>query len=290
MKAALLGDNIGPSLTPSQHEAEGAALGLDYRYHRIDTSGRQLASADLQDILRTSEENGLVGLNVTHPYKSVVVDLLNHLEGPAKDLLTVNTVVLRDGKRVGYNTDYGGFRRAIQSQIGSIIGHTVLQCGAGGAGASVALALADLGIAQLIVVDPVVQRANELKTRLNALRPWLVVTVNASVEGIPFEHVSGAVNCTPLGMAEHPGFAFDPWYLPRQAWVADIVYFPRRTAFLKLAEAHGCRVMDGTTMALWQAVEAFQLLTGHTPDADRMKRSLQALLQQDNDFKKELSA
>jgi quinate/shikimate dehydrogenase (NAD+) len=286
MKAALLGDNIGPSLTPSQHEIEGAALGLDYRYHRIDTGGQKLTAADLQNILTGAEESGLVGLNVTHPHKSVVVDLLHRLEGPAKDLQTANTVVLRDGEWIGYNTDYGGFRKATQSQIGSIKGDTVLQCGAGGAGASVALALADLGIKQLIVVDPAGNRAGDLKSKLNRLRPYLTVIASTSVEGLPFQTISGAINCTPLGMAEHPGMPFDPKLLPRHSWVADIVYFPQRTAFLDLAETHGCRVMDGTAMALWQAVEAFQLLTGYTPDADRMKYSLQALLQQDDGAQK----
>jgi citrate synthase len=286
MKAALLGDNIGPSLTPSQHEIEGAALGLDYRYHRIDTGGQKLSVADLQNILETAEENGLVGLNVTHPHKSVVVDLLHRLEGPAKDLQTANTVVLRDGEWIGYNTDYGGFRKAVESQIGSIKGHTVLQCGAGGAGASVALALADLGIKQLIIVDPAGKRAADLKSKLNRLRPYLAVIAATSVDGLPFKTISGAINCTPLGMAEHPGMPFDPTLLPRHTWVADIVYFPQRTAFLDQAEAHGCRVMDGTTMALWQAVEAFQLLTGYAPDADRMRYSLQALLQQDDSTQK----
>ncbi|MBO6892437.1 MAG: shikimate dehydrogenase [Roseibium sp.] len=290
MKAALVGDHIGPSLTPAQHELEGAALGLDYRYGRIDTGGRKLSRADLAQILSDAEADGLVGLNVTHPHKSTVVELLHRLEGPANELLTANTVVLQAGERIGFNTDYGGFRRAIQSEIASIAGNTVVLCGAGGAGASVALALADLGVDTLFIIDPVLERAKGLKTRLNMLRPWLQTLAAESIDGVPFDQVSGAVNCTPLGMASHPGMAFDPWLLSRATWVADIVYFPRKTAFLKLAEAHGCRVMDGTKMALWQAVEAFRLLTGHEPDVDRMKATLEGLLQQDRNENKETAA
>ncbi|MCV0425131.1 MAG: shikimate dehydrogenase [Roseibium sp.] len=287
MKAALLGDNIGPSLTPAQHEIEGAALGIQYDYHRIDTGGQKLSGAALEGILADAEKMGLVGLNVTHPHKSAVVDFLHRLEGPAKDLETVNTIILRDGMRVGHNTDYSGFRQAVQGKIGSIKGHSVLQCGAGGAGASVALALADLGIERLIIVDQVEQRARDLKSKLNTLRSWLPVVTASGVEDVGFETVAGAVNCTPLGMAEHPGMVFDPWRLRPQAWVADIVYFPRKTDFLKRARKHGCRVMDGTAMALWQAVGAFQLLTGHAPDAERMKNALETLLAQNIDHEKE---
>lgn len=290
MKAALLGDHIGPSLTPAQHELEGAALGLDYRYTRIDTGGRKLSRADLGRVFSEAEADGLVGLNVTHPHKSAVVECLHRLEGPARELEAANTVVLRAGERIGYNTDYGGFRRAIQNEFAPITGDKVVLCGAGGAGASVALTLADLGIETLFVIDPVAERAKGLKTRLNTLRPWLQIIAAESVDGVPFELVTGAVNCTPLGMASHPGMAFDPWLLNREAWVADIVYFPQETAFLKLAKAHGCRVMDGTAMALWQAVEAFRLLTGHEPDPERMKATLEGLLQQTGDEKEDTAA
>ncbi len=290
MKAALLGDHIGPSLTPAQHELEGAALGFDYRYGRIDTGGKQLSRGDLQKILENAEADGFLGLNVTHPHKAAVAAILDRLEGPARDLETANTIVFKDRERIGHNTDYGGFRNAVENIIGPIKGDTVLLCGAGGAGASVALALADLEIASLFIVDPTAERANDLATRLRALRPGLEVIASKRVEGIPIKQVSGAVNCTPLGMASHPGLAFDPRLLDHTAWVADIVYFPRKTAFLMLAKAHGCRVMDGTTMALWQAVEAFRLLTGHEPDANRMKATLEGLLQQNNNGTEETAA
>lgn len=290
MRAALLGDHIGPSLTPAQHELEGAALGLDYRYSRIDTGGKKLSPADLDQFLVDAEADGLVGLNVTHPHKSAVVEFLHRLEGPAKELETANTVVLRAGERIGYNTDYGGFRRAIQRKIASIAGDSVILCGAGGAGASVALALADLGVGSLFIIDPVAKRASDLEVRLKKLRPRLQTVASENVDSVPFDRVSGAVNCTPLGMASHPGMAFDPRLLNRAAWAADIVYFPQNTAFLQLAEAHGCQVMDGTTMALWQAVEAFRLITGHEPDAERMKATLEGLLQQNNNENRETAA
>ena len=90
--------------------------------------------------------------------------------------------------------------------------------------------------------------------------------------------VDGAVNATPLGMASYPGMAFDPADLPPHAWVADIVYFPRETALTQAAAARGLRVMTGGAMALYQAVAAFELITGHKADADRMARTFEHLI------------
>ena len=290
MKAALLGDNIGASLTPSLHEAEGAALGLSYSYGRIDTAGKTLSAADLQGVLKLAEVDGYSGLNITHPHKTVAASAVDQLEGVAEDLGSVNTILFKNGKCLGYNTDYGGFQSAFDQRFGVKQNETVLLCGAGGAGSAVALALADLGFDRLVLVDPDLNKAVELKSRLEALRPSIFVSASAGVRDVPFEYLSGAVNCSPLGMTGRPGLAFDPSLLSRKAWVVDIVYFPQKTAFLKIAEAHGCQTMGGADMALWQAVEAFELLTGAKPDPRRMKHTMDWLLQNGSEAEQGRSA
>ncbi|NNF71802.1 MAG: shikimate dehydrogenase, partial [Rhodobacteraceae bacterium] len=109
MRAALVGGGIAASLTPAMHEAEGAAQGMAYRYERYDTATEPWNARTLAEILEHAESEGLCGLNVTHPHKTCVGACLDALEGPAGELGTVNTVVLRDGKRIGHTTDYSGF-------------------------------------------------------------------------------------------------------------------------------------------------------------------------------------
>jgi shikimate dehydrogenase len=81
----------------------------------------------------------------------------------------------------------------------------------------------------------------------------------------------GLVHCTPTGMAKHPGLPLDAGFLHPGLWVSEIVYFPLETALLREARRIGCRTLDGGGMAVFQAVEAFRLFTGLTPDAARMQ-------------------
>ncbi|PSL21368.1 shikimate dehydrogenase [Shimia abyssi] len=279
MKAALIGDHIGPSLTPALHEAEGAALGLGYHYERIDTGGTQLDGPALRALLTEAQANKYCGLNITHPYKELAATLVDHLEGPARDLEVINTVLFRDGRWIGHNTDYCGFRGALLGGIGRVEGQNILLSGAGGAGRAVALALADCGAARVCIFDPKPGKAKEVTSRLSSLRPKTHWYASSILDAISMNTISGFVNCTPLGMASHPGMAIDPSLLPPDAWIADIVYFPPETTLLKTARRQGRPVMNGTAMALWQAVEAFALITGHAPNHDRMARHLNTLLE-----------
>jgi len=89
---------------------------------------------------------------------------------------------------------------------------------------------------------------------------------------------SGLVNATPVGMHKYPGSPFDTRLLRREQWVADVVYFPLETELIRDARALGCRVLTGGGMAVFQAVRAFELFTGATPDPEAMHRTfLEAL-------------
>lgn len=270
--AGLIGDGIGPSLTPDVHMIEGKALGLQYTYARFDTSG----SETLETALRTARTRGYAGLNITHPHKKSVVGYLDQLEGIASEIKTVNTVVFRDGQATGWNTDYLGFKQALAHHIGSIEGQFVHVVGAGGAGLAVVLALLDSGAARVAISDLSRSSAEALMADVRAIRP------QAFLEPVDLaltpDGAHGIVNCTPMGMVDHPGAAVDPTRYHLDAWVADIVYFPQDTLLVQTARNAGMRIMDGSGMALWQAVEAFQLITGHKPDALRMQASLQRLL------------
>ncbi len=270
--AGLVGDGIGPSLTPDLHMAEGRELGLHYEYKRFNASDQET----LTKTLSIAAKNGFAGLNVTHPFKQSVVEHLHSLEGICQQMQTANTVVFEQGKAIGWNTDYLGFKEALSRQIGSVEGQFIQVLGAGGAGLAVVLAILDSGAKRVAISDQNVARAEDFLSAVLAIRP------NADLELVALDSfpqsVDGIVNCTPMGMASHPGVAVDPTLYKNRTWVADIVYFPQQTQFLQKAKTAGMRTMDGTGMALWQAVHAFKLITGHAPNAPRMQATLMRLL------------
>ncbi|MDM8167876.1 shikimate dehydrogenase [Roseovarius sp.] len=269
LRLGLVGRGIQLSRTPAMHEAEAAAHGLRCRYVLLDSDAG--AGDDLAAILDRAEADGFAGLNVTFPYKQAVMDHLDGVSEAAERIGAVNTVVFRDGGRFGHNTDFRGFSESVRRGLQSAAMDRVLLLGAGGAGAAVGFALADLGVNRLMIADT---------------RPGAAAALAGAI-GMPAEAVEdvpravgladGIVNATPVGMAKLPGTPVSPALLQPRHWVADIVYFPLETELLKAARGTGCRVLSGAGMAVFQAVRAFELFTGRTADPDRMRQTFQRL-------------
>ena len=270
VRVGLIGTGIGGSLSPAMHEAEGAANGLDYSYERFDLAGAADPDAALKAALDEAEGRGFAGVNVTHPFKQAVIDHLHALSPEAQALGAVNTVVFGHGRRTGHNTDCTGFARGFSGQLSDAALHEVVQLGAGGAGLAVAHALLTLGTERLTLVD-------RQPTRSAAAGRALAERFGKSriqVADDPAEALAtadGLVNATPVGMAAYPGIPLRPELLRPSLWVADVVYVPLDTELLQAARAMGCRVCDGGGMAVFQAVEAFELFTAIAPDSRRMQ-------------------
>lgn len=277
IRTGLIGEGIAGSLTPAMHEAEAAALGLDCAYTRFDTATEDYRGKPLEALLDAAQDQGFAGVNVTHPFKAQAVGMMDMLSDAARDLGAVNTVLFKGAKRIGHNTDFTGFGRAFDEGLGNAAKDNVVQFGAGGAGSAVALALLDGGVGRLRIVDPQPGRAQALVDRLQTLRPEASLIAKESFEQDCVKNVCGVVNATPLGMDGHPGMAVDPEWLPKSAWVADIVYFPLETAFLACARKAGLRVMTGGGMAVHQAAAAFTHFTGLAADPARMAASFEQL-------------
>lgn len=274
----LIGSGIGGSLTPAMHEQEGRTLGLNYVYRRIDLQALQLEPAALPDLLVAAERMGYDGLNITYPCKQAVIPLLDELHPDARALGAVNTVVLKDGRRIGYNTDGSGFARAFQRGLPGAPLERVVQLGAGGAGAAVAHAALAMGAQMLTLFDSDATRAATLAADLGARFPGRTVTSGGDLRET-LGAASGLIHATPTGMAKLPGLPLPADYLHKELWVAEIVYFPLETELLKTARALGCRTVSGGGMAVCQAVDALRIFTGREPDAERMFAHFQSLLE-----------
>ncbi|AOJ04026.1 MULTISPECIES: shikimate dehydrogenase [Burkholderia] len=273
----LIGSGIGGSLSPAMHEEEGRRQGYNYVYRRIDLDALRLSVDALPELLTAAERMGYDGLNITHPCKQRVIELLDELSPDAAALGAVNTVRFADGRRIGHNTDWSGFAKAFARGLPGAPLERVVQLGAGGAGAAVAHAALTMGAAELALFDVDPMRARTLADQLQARFPQAGLSAGGSLADA-LANANGLIHATPTGMLKHPGLPLPAELLHRDLWVADIVYFPLETELIRTAHALGCKTLPGGGMAVYQAVDAFEIFTGRAPDAMRMLEHFQALV------------
>jgi shikimate dehydrogenase len=270
MLVGLIGINIGQSLAPALHEDAFAAAGMTGHYHLMDADTPRKRS--LPDLLAAVRQSGFGGVNVTFPFKEAVIPLLDEVSAEAREIGAVNTVVFdAAGRTSGHNTDRSGFRAAFLESFGAEAarGKPVLLLGAGGAGRAVAFALKDLGAAPIRIFDRDGERARSLCADLGCGEVLDAPEPAAAAS-------AGIVNATPIGMTGHDGLPMTPDVVRAGQFVADVIYTPLETDFLKAAKARGARTMGGGGMCVHQAVDAFQHFTGRTPDIARLKRTFAA--------------
>ncbi|AXG83008.1 shikimate dehydrogenase [Streptomyces paludis] len=267
----LIGAGIGPSLSPALHQREADRHGLRLLYRTIDITELGVAPEAVGELVRAARALGFDGLNITHPCKQLVIRHLDELSPGAEALGAVNTVVLRDGRAIGHNTDVTGFAESFARGLLGVPTGRVVQLGAGGAGAAVAHALLTLGTDRLAVSDTDPGRAAALaaalRTRFGADRATALAPDELADA---MSRADGLVHATPTGMADHPGLPLPAALLRPELWVAEVVYRPLDTALLRLARRTGCATLDGGAMAVFQAADAFRLFTGLEPHPERM--------------------
>lgn len=275
----LIGDGVIPSLSPALHEQEADQHGLRYLYRPLDLETMGRRPEEVGAIVREAAALGYTAFNITHPCKQTVLASLDEVSEDARRLGAVNTVLVREGRFIGHNTDFSGFATGMASGLPGADLTRVVQLGAGGAGSAVAYALLAAGAKALDIVDVSLERAAERAGSLAALFPDVEVNP-APTTALPdlMAQATGLVQCTPIGMHHHPGLPLDANLLRPDLWVADIIYRPVRTELVEAATALGCQVLDGGHMAVGQAVDAFRLITGLQPDRDRMRAHFLSLL------------
>ena len=255
------------------HQAALRRLRLDACYRAFEIDPAQVRTA-----LRALPLFGFWGVNVTIPYKEKVLSLLDAVDAEAAAIGAVNTVVVREGRLIGYNTDAEGFRRAVEvAGRTGLNGARVLVVGAGGAARAVAFACLARGCHSLLIANRSVARARTLSSALRANFPAADIATVATGGQAWLRQASDCgvvVNTTPLG-----GRPDDPLPVPRAALrrdqtVVDIVYRPRRTPLLSAAAAAGARTVDGLQMLLHQGELAFTLWTGRDAPTAVMRRAL----------------
>jgi len=230
------------------------ALSLDAAYVR-------LAASTAEEALSTAREIGIKGLNITSPFKSEVVPLLDEVEPGARKVGSVNTVITRDGRFVGYNTDVAGVIGALRESDFEPEGKKAVVIGAGGAGRAAALALQASGV-RVVLVNRTGEKAFEAARILGC-------------DALPLEHIADGLEGAHLLVSciSSNGRLISPSLLSSGLTVLEADY-GRPTALLRDATDAGCRLIDGRLWLLHQAVPAFTLATGKEAPVAEMRKAL----------------
>ena len=241
-------------------------------YQLIEVEGA--AREELRLLLDGVRRLGFAGVNITFPYKEAVVSLLDELSPGARAIGAVNTVVVRDGRLIGYNTDTTGFARAITELVRDPAQSRVAVIGAGGVGKAIVFALAATGVSEIRIFDTDRAKTEQLAAQLKShgeARP--ADSVEDAMRG-----ATGVVNGSPVGMLPNRGTPVPDALLHKGVWVADAVYTPLWTPLLNAAKAKGAEVMTGRELAVYQAADAFELFTGLRPSAVEMGNAFDAVM------------
>jgi shikimate dehydrogenase len=271
-KFGLIGYPLGHSLSTYIHDAGFKSSGFtDYTYELLETHPESLV-----DRIKFLKYGGYLGFNVTIPLKLPICVFLDEIDNSADLVGAVNTVVINSDKTLkGYNTDITGFVNAIPSDV-ILNGKTAGILGTGGAARAAIAGLITKGVKNFKIYTRNIPNSVELTNYLEKKYPEVKFNPYQIEYIRSLEDVDILVNCTPIGMKGR-GAGYSPveepelCTLPKHAVVYDVVYNPRKTVLIKLAEKNGYRTVLGLDMLIYQAMEAQKIWTGKTPDFKDMK-------------------
>ena len=260
----LIGYPLGHSLSPVFQQAALDYYELKFKYELWPTTSDELPS-----LVSRIREFGYLGANVTIPHKVEIMALLDEIDDVAKTIGAVNTIVKKDEKLIGYNTDAFGFLKPLLELAKfKPSGARVLLLGAGGAARSACYALLNAGVTHLVLANRTLSNAERLacesqKFLENAKSAQINFVTLADPKLNTYARSADLiVNATSIGM-RHSSFAQESLLMPQQisedTLVYDLVYNPRETQLLRNAKDAGARTLEGIPMLVYQGAESFEL-------------------------------
>ena len=273
-KFGLIGYPLGHSMSAVIHKAGFESLGVDASYEILETSPENLI-----DRIKDLKRNGYSGFNVTIPHKVPMALFVESIDKYADITGAINTVkVNSDRSFTGYNTDVLGFEAAIPNSV-NLSGKKAALLGTGGASRAAVLGLSDKGISEVDVYTRNIPNAIDYMAYLRRKFPQITFNVYQIDRIKDLSKYDILVNTTPIGMLGRsadltPVENYMLKTLPPHAVVYDVIYNPRKTILLKLAEDLGLQTINGSDMLIYQAVAAQKIWFGRTPDFTAMKLAL----------------
>ncbi|MGN0151313.1 MAG: shikimate dehydrogenase [Wujia sp.] len=255
-KIGIFGNPIRHTLSPVIHDTLSDALGIDERYLVFQVEN------DLGAHVKSAFEHGILGLNITVPYKQEVMEYLDGIDEAAHEIGAVNTLVRTERGYRGYNTDMPGLARALESEDIMLQGKKVIMLGAGGAARAVAYMCMKYGAELTYIVNRTYDNAEKIAEDMNkAFGCNGMIPVAASEYNTIPKGQYLFIQCSSVGLHEGDGLPVvdDETFYEMAECGVDLIYNPSETPFLKLLKKKGVKAVNGLKMLLYQGVMAYEL-------------------------------
>ena len=259
-KYLVIGNPIEHSLSPKLHNYWIKKNNIEAVYDK-----KQINESDIEFVIDEIKNEKINGINVTVPFKKLVIPFMDELSSEANESQSVNTIYLQNGKVIGHNTDISGFELGIKYSKYDVKNKIVFILGAGGVVSSIIIALKKMGAAKIIISNRTKTKAEDLKKIFNELEiiDW---------EKTPnFDMI---INATSIGLKNEEGINLDYTSVGHNKFFYDLIYNPKETIFLKRAKLFGNKAENGKMMFIYQAHQAFTVWHKLMPDINEETMNL----------------
>lgn len=264
----LMGDPVEHSLSPAMQNAAFGHLNLNYAYMAF-----RIAIENLKDALVGAKTLNILGLNITMPLKTRVIEFLDEIDQSAQSVGAVNTVLQKNGRLIGYNTDGIGALNVLESSGTEVAHGKIVILGAGGASRAVGHALGEKA-EKIIIMNRTAEKARAIVEELNRIYGEKFRHGELTARCLQEELLDAdvVVNATSVGMRPHENETLiGKEFLRSDLTVFDLVYNPLKTRLLQEAEAAGAKTVDGLSMLISQGALSFEIWTGRKAPIDVMR-------------------
>ena len=253
-KFLVIGNPIDHSLSPKLHNYWIKKNNIDAIYEK-----QKLEESDLKNLIFQVKEKRINGINITVPFKKLVIPYLDELTLEAKKTQSVNTIYLENNKVLGHNTDVGGFEISIYKSNIDLTNKNVLILGAGGVAPSIIYALTKMNVSKITLSNRTKEKANNLNN--------IFKEINV-IEWGELSNFDMIINATSLGLKKEDKLNFDFSSINKNKFFYDVIYNPKETNFLKTGKNLGNVTINGKLMFIYQAFLAFKIWHNVKPNVD----------------------
>jgi shikimate dehydrogenase len=253
-KFLVIGNPIDHSLSPDLHNYWIKNSSIDAIYEK-----KKINENQLEQIISQVRDNKIKGINVTVPFKKTVIPYLDELSSEAQSTQSVNTIYKKDNKIIGHNTDIFGFETSIKKVEYYLENKEVLILGAGGVVPSIIFSLIKMKASKIKISNRTKEKAENLKK------------IFKDIEVLKWGEISNfdmIINATSLGLKKEDSLNLDFSSITRNKFFYDVIYNPSETNFLKMGRELGNKTLNGKLMFIFQALSAFSIWHGQTPQID----------------------
>ena len=259
-KYLVIGNPIEHSLSPKLHNYWIKKNNIEAVYDK-----KQINESDIKFVIDEIKNEKINGINITVPFKKLVIPFMDELSSEANESQSVNTIYFQSGKVIGHNTDISGFELGIKYSKYDVKNKIVFILGAGGVVSSIIIALKKMGAAKIIISNRTKTKAEDLKKIFNELE---------IIDWGKTPNFDMIINATSIGLKNEEGINLDYASVGHNKFFYDLIYNPKETIFLKRAKLFGNKAENGKMMFIYQAHQAFTVWHKLMPDINEETMNL----------------